>query len=136
MRKVFVILVIVKLWLVLILITNNAALLKLTNARCTVYNESWVKVNVCRLKAISRNKTVFNFNATILYPTYQISINGQLLKKANGYKPWLFNTSVDFCRFIRRPYNPIFILYAKAIRDFVNFNHTCPYVVSLRSKYM
>ncbi|EDW16837.2 uncharacterized protein Dmoj_GI22010 [Drosophila mojavensis] len=131
MRKVFMILVIVKLWLVLILITNNAALLKFTNVRCRAHNESWVKVNVCRLKAISRNKTVFNFNATMLYPAYQISLNAQLLKKANGYKPWLYNISADICRFIKKPYHPVVILFVKAIRNYTNLNHTCPYVGDL-----
>ncbi|XP_017856818.1 PREDICTED: uncharacterized protein LOC108609609 [Drosophila arizonae] len=127
MRKVFVILVVVKLCLVLILHPNNAAQLKFTNARCRVHNASWVKLKLCRLKALSRNRTVFNFNATMLYPAYQISMEAQLLKKANGYKPWLYNASADICRFLKKPFNPVIILFVKAIRDYTNFNHTCPF---------
>lgn len=58
------------------------------------------------------------------------AITAQMYRKASGYKPWLFNTSVDICQYLKRPHNPIAIMIIKMIRRFTNFNHTCPYVVS------
>jgi len=87
-------------------------------------------VNECRIRAINRHKYTLNFNGTILHPAYNISLEGQFLKKANGYKPWLYKFRLDACQFLRKPYHPLAILYYKMIRDFTNFNHTCPYVVS------
>jgi len=54
----------------------------------------------------------------------------RLLKKENGYKPWLYNVNIDVCQFLKKAYNPIAILLFKIFRGFTNFNHTCPYVVS------
>ncbi|KAH8416126.1 hypothetical protein KR222_008626, partial [Zaprionus bogoriensis] len=62
-------------------------------------------------------------------------VRGELFKKANGYKPWLYKVDIDVCRFIRRPYNPIAILVFNLFKEFSNFNHTCPYVASINSLY-
>ncbi|KAH8391271.1 hypothetical protein KR215_010076, partial [Drosophila sulfurigaster] len=100
---------------------------KFTNAVCESYNESWFLIHKCRLRAISRNKTVFNFNGTVLHPAYNISLKGQILKKANGYKPWIMKTSVDVCRFVNRPYDPTAILFFNLFKEYTNFKHSCPY---------
>ncbi|EDV90986.1 GH22194 [Drosophila grimshawi] len=100
----------------------------MTNAVCTSLNKSWVAIHECRLRAISRHKITFNLNATFLYPANDISVRFEVFQKANGYKPWLFNTSVDACRYVRKPFNPFVIMVVNLFREFTNFNHTCPYV--------
>ncbi|KAH8417954.1 hypothetical protein KR222_009060, partial [Zaprionus bogoriensis] len=101
---------------------------KLTNAVCGSLNESWYLIHTCRLQAVNRYRTTFNFNGTILHPAYNIEIDAQLLKKENGYKPFLYKIRFDLCRFFKKPFNPLVIIVYKAVRDFINFNHTCPYV--------
>lgn len=103
----------------------------MTNAICKSYNESWVTIQTCRLKAVNRNITKFNFSGTFLHPAYDIGIKGEIFKKANGYKPWLFKADIDVCRFVKRPYNPIAIIVFRLFKDFTNFNHKCPHVVSI-----
>ncbi|KAH8392041.1 hypothetical protein KR200_007002, partial [Drosophila serrata] len=100
---------------------------KLTNFRCQSYENSFVTINQCRLKAISRNKTILNFNASLANPANSIFLEYQMLKRANGYKPWLFNVKVDGCRFLRKPYDPITVLIYNVYRRFSNVNHTCPF---------
>ncbi|XP_023035653.1 uncharacterized protein LOC111519393 [Drosophila willistoni] len=107
---------------------NDAVEFKLTNAVCMSYNKSWVVMNTCRLKAISRNKTTFNFNCTILHPVNDFQLHGQIFKRANGYKPWLFNIRIDVCRFLIHPYNPLVSLVYRMAKEYSNFNHTCPYI--------
>ncbi|XP_017042961.1 uncharacterized protein LOC108089294 [Drosophila ficusphila] len=99
---------------------------KLTNVRCASHNKSWVTINECRLKAVSRNKTVFNFNATFLHPTNDIFMDYQMLKRASGYKPWLFKKKIDGCRFLRKPYDLLTILIYNIYGPWSNVNHTCP----------
>ncbi|KAH8262869.1 hypothetical protein KR044_001263, partial [Drosophila immigrans] len=106
----------------------EAVIFKFTNAVCESYNKSWIVIHNCRLYAISRNKIVFNFNGTMLHPCSHIFIDGQLFKRANGYKPWLFKATLDGCRFIKKSYNPIAILIFNLFKEFTNINHTCPYV--------
>jgi len=84
----------------------------------------------CRLKAINRNKTVLNLNGTVLHPAYKIGFEGRIFKKENGYKPFLYNFKIDACKFLKKPFNPIVIIFYRMVRSYSNFNHTCPYMVS------
>ncbi|XP_034102093.1 uncharacterized protein LOC117566658 [Drosophila albomicans] len=106
---------------------HDAVEFKFTNFVCENYNESWVTLNECRLRAVSRNRTIMNFNATLRHSLNNIVIQAQMFRKANGYKPWLYKIEVDACRFLKKPYNPLAIIVFKLFKDFCNFNHTCPY---------
>lgn len=112
------------------LLIKDAIFIKFTNVVCENFNKTWITFHECRLRAISRHKTVMNLNLTFNYPAYEIIVDIQALKKANGYKPWLFNVSIDACRFIKKPYHPAVMIVFKMFRDFSNINHSCPYVVS------
>lgn len=103
--------------------------LKFTNMICESFNNSWVTYKECRLRAISRNKTTLNAVVFITEPAYDISVRLQVLKKANGYKPWVMDYTVDCCKFMRQQYHPVGKIVWTLIKDFSSFNHTCPYVV-------
>ncbi|KAH8344281.1 hypothetical protein KR084_009290 [Drosophila pseudotakahashii] len=66
-------------------------------------------------------------NGTILHPAYDIHIQYQIFKRANGYKPWMFNNKLDACRYLRHPYDPVLAIVYGLFKDFSNINHTCPY---------
>ncbi|XP_017139633.1 uncharacterized protein LOC108154052 [Drosophila miranda] len=107
---------------------QDAVVFKFTNFVCESYNKSFFVFNNCRLKAINRNKVVFNMNATILHPANAITIRCRLFKKANGFKPWMIVRSVDVCRYMRTGYDPYLKIVFGLFHDFSNINHTCPYV--------
>ncbi|KRF99735.1 uncharacterized protein Dwil_GK27159 [Drosophila willistoni] len=110
---------------------NDAVVFKLTNFECESYNQSWVVIHTCRLKVMKRNQIGGYFNATILHPASVISVNGQVYKKANGYKPWVIATKFDACRFITNyNYNLIAKVVGVLFLEFTNLNHSCPYNVS------
>ncbi|XP_034102105.2 uncharacterized protein LOC117566668, partial [Drosophila albomicans] len=115
-------------WISYDLSCNEAVIFKFSNAVCKSFNESWFLIHQCRIKAIKRNVNTLNFNGTVLYPAYDIFVHLQVFKKANGYKPWLFNVTVDGCRFIKRPNSPFAMLIFNLFKDFSNFNHSCPYM--------
>ncbi|XP_032599464.1 uncharacterized protein LOC6561217 [Drosophila grimshawi] len=114
-----------------ILLFWEAVVFKMTNAVCESYNKSWIVINKCRLRAINRHKTTYNFNATFLHPVRTMSLRMEVFQKANGYKPWLFNVTIDLCRFLRKPFNPFAIMVFKVFVEFTNLNHTCPYMASI-----
>ncbi|KAH8364495.1 hypothetical protein KR084_007319, partial [Drosophila pseudotakahashii] len=105
---------------------QDSVIFRMTNVQCQSHNKSWVRVNVCRLKAISRYKVIFNFNATLFYPTPDIRVTYRLFKRENGYKPWMVNVEIDSCRFLRKPYNVFGVMVYNFFRNFTNANHTCP----------
>ncbi|XP_030388567.1 uncharacterized protein LOC115634799 [Scaptodrosophila lebanonensis] len=106
---------------------NNAAVVKLTNAVCESHNKSWVSIDLCRLKVVQRNKVALNIFITLLHPANDISVKIQVVKKANGYKPWLINYTFDGCQFMRKVNHPLVGWAWKMIKDFSTINHTCPY---------
>ncbi|KAH8295693.1 hypothetical protein KR018_003993, partial [Drosophila ironensis] len=116
----------------------DSVVFKLTNAMCRSYNKSWVVINTCRLKAVGRNKIMFNLNATLLHPTSSIVTHYKIYKRANGFHPWFVNMKVDGCRFMTKPYDPIAILLFNLYKQFSNINHTCPFVgnVYLKNMYL
>ncbi|KAH8300039.1 hypothetical protein KR044_008788, partial [Drosophila immigrans] len=103
-------------------------LFKFTNAVCKSYDESRFKINKCRLRAVSRNVSTFNYNATNLYRINDVQIKLQILKKANGYKPWIINADIDACRFLKGSYNPIAKVIFNMFKEFSNINHSCPFL--------
>uniref|UniRef100_A0A6P4FWQ5 Uncharacterized protein LOC108053699 n=1 Tax=Drosophila rhopaloa TaxID=1041015 RepID=A0A6P4FWQ5_DRORH len=111
---------------------------KLTNVNCESFNKSWVTINECRLKAMSRNRTVFNFNATFHHPASHIIQDYRYFKRENGYKPWLYRKKIDGCRFLRKPYDALTILIYNAYKPFSNINHTCPFKgdILIRGMYL
>ncbi|KRF97925.1 uncharacterized protein Dwil_GK28303 [Drosophila willistoni] len=82
----------------------------------------------CRLRAISREKTVANINITVHYPANHIFVRLQVLKKANGYKPWIIDSTIDACAFMRKPNEPVAKIIFGLIKDKSTINHTCPFV--------
>ncbi|KAH8381488.1 hypothetical protein KR093_006395, partial [Drosophila rubida] len=105
----------------------EAVVFKFTNFVCEVFNKSRIVINECRLKAISRNTTLMNFNATLLHPLNDVILEAQIFKRANGYKPFLYKARIDCCQFFRKAYHPIVIGIYKTFRNYSNMNHPCPY---------
>ncbi|XP_034480072.1 uncharacterized protein LOC117785915 [Drosophila innubila] len=128
MRSTIIAIGVFLLWISIKLWYTEAVIFKLTNAVCESYNESWFVIHQCRLRAVNRVKITFNFNGIVLHPANNISVNGQIFKKANGYKPWVLKASIDVCRFLKKTYNPFAILVFNLFKEFTNFNHSCPFM--------
>ncbi|KAH8358832.1 hypothetical protein KR093_002778, partial [Drosophila rubida] len=105
----------------------EAVAIRFTNVFCKSSNKTRYVVNTCRLRAIKRNKYIFNYDATIIYELCDVKVNVQLVKRANGYKPWLYNLTIDACEFLRKRNNPIIKLIYNIFKDYSNLNHSCPY---------
>ncbi|XP_033232384.1 uncharacterized protein [Drosophila pseudoobscura] len=110
---------------------QDAVVFKFTNFVCESYNQSWFVFHNYRLKAVSRNKVLLNMNGTILHPANNISVHSRIFKKANGYKPWLFDIYFDVCQYLRKRNQPFVNIVYGLFKDFSNINHSCPYVVRL-----
>ncbi|KAH8245879.1 hypothetical protein KR038_010522, partial [Drosophila bunnanda] len=104
----------------------DAVHFRFTNLVCVSYNKSWFVYNSYRLKAVSRDRVTMNVNGTIVQPVNNVWAHYEVLKKANGFKPWLVKGDVDVCRFLRKNYNPVVRLVFGLFKEFTNFNSTCP----------
>ncbi|XP_037943361.1 uncharacterized protein LOC119676198 [Teleopsis dalmanni] len=118
------------LWMcIAINIPSVICVFKLTNAVCESYNESWVVINTCRLKALRRDTTALYLNVTLVEPVENVVLNVALLKRANGYKPFLYNFTADVCQYLAKRNNPVFNLVFKFIKPYLIIDHWCPFEV-------
>ncbi|XP_017840224.1 uncharacterized protein LOC108598118 [Drosophila busckii] len=83
----------------------------------------------CELKMIRRGVAAFSMYAAVYkLPVKNVYANLELHRRSNGYKPFLFNQSLDYCFYMRNPKAYAFI---NSIHDtflnYSNMNHTCPY---------
>lgn len=105
---------------------------RITNIKCESFNKDICTVSVCKLKVLGRGRVGANVRITNPSPPLKgATVNFSMWRKLNGYHPFLFNTTLDYCRFLQHP-NPsnIFYYFHQAILPFSNLNHSCPYDVS------
>lgn len=104
---------------------------KFTNIKCVSYDKAFADFRYCKLKALSPNKVALFLHVQLFQlPVNNVSINLDVYRKANGYRPFLFNKTSDFCQFLRNPKRiPLGKILMDIIAMYSNINHTCPYNV-------
>ncbi|XP_034102951.1 uncharacterized protein LOC117567230 [Drosophila albomicans] len=122
--------IIIVLILILGFITNIYTKFEFTNMECIATDKEYGKFDYCYLK--SKNRT-YKY-ASMKYSTSEILPKNLLIaltveKRLNGYKPFLYNISVDFCRYIRNPNpgNKVANFFYSLIKPYTNINHSCAY---------
>ncbi|KAH8285255.1 hypothetical protein KR054_006806, partial [Drosophila jambulina] len=100
-----------------------------TNINCTSWDAEFSNFEYCYLKSVNRSYKYLSLKVNLYkVPIRKIKVNLAVLKKLNGYKPFLYNVTVDACRFLKNPKsNPVFEYLHNLFRSFSNMNHTCPY---------
>nr|NP_001285933.1 uncharacterized protein Dmel_CG33648, isoform B [Drosophila melanogaster]AHN54447.1 uncharacterized protein Dmel_CG33648, isoform B [Drosophila melanogaster] len=83
-----------------------------TNIKCSSSDTSYVYYESCRIKSVNRTYKYISVNSRLLIlPLTNATINVALYKRYNGYKPFLYNVSVDACRFLRTQKSNIVVKY-------------------------
>ncbi|XP_054739344.1 uncharacterized protein LOC129245287 [Anastrepha obliqua] len=58
----------------------------------------------------------------------EVNVTIRLFKRANGWKPFLYNVNFDACKFLKNPKsNPVAEFFYNVMKEYSNTNHTCPY---------
>ncbi|XP_054085098.1 uncharacterized protein LOC105214601 [Zeugodacus cucurbitae] len=83
----------------------------------------------CSLKALSRNTVSLSLHVQLFQvPVNNVTVNLDVYRKANGYRPFMFNITVDFCSFLKNKKRvPFGKLLMDTIEIYSNINHTCPF---------
>ncbi|XP_033160941.1 uncharacterized protein LOC117141546 [Drosophila mauritiana] len=102
---------------------------QLQNVICESFDNSITNFSRCEMKFIRRGVAAF-YMVWKLYnvPINSVDINVALYKKSNGYRPFLFNQTLDFCYYMRNPRaHPLIYMMHKVFMQTSNINHSCPY---------
>ncbi|KAH8296350.1 hypothetical protein KR054_004922 [Drosophila jambulina] len=110
-------------------IKNSESLLKVTNIKCKCYDKSFCNFDQCELKLLGRGKVgIFIYVKVHQLPITNVLLNLSLHRKFSGYRPFLYNVTVNFCDFFQHKTRfPWFKIVYESISTFSNLNHTCPY---------
>ncbi|KAH8365895.1 hypothetical protein KR093_007005 [Drosophila rubida] len=98
-----------------------------TNLKCTFSNESYGEFKVCHIKAVNRTHKYISVYQTLNIVIDNVIGNLKVMRFDNGYKPYFIDVTIDICKFLKYPKNPIAIVFYKIFKKDSNMNHTCPY---------
>ncbi|XP_002093725.3 uncharacterized protein LOC6532990 isoform X3 [Drosophila yakuba] len=100
-----------------------------TNFKCTSLDPKFAIVEHCYLKSVNRTYKYLALKINLLQkPVTRIKVNGATWKRFNGYKPSLYNVTIDACKFLKNPKsNPVADYIHRLFRTYSNMNHSCPF---------
>ncbi|XP_049308718.1 uncharacterized protein LOC125777664 [Bactrocera dorsalis] len=100
-----------------------------TNIKCEAVDPAYNSIRYCYIRAVNRTYKYLSAANHFLSkePKNNISVGVATLKRANGYKPFLYNVTVDGCKFLRTGGNTLLRFLHGLFHKYSNVNHTCPY---------
>ncbi|XP_036678587.2 uncharacterized protein [Drosophila suzukii] len=100
-----------------------------TNVECITHDPDFADFDYCLLKSVNRTYKYLSLKVKLLKkPITKIKINVSIFQRLNGYKPFLYNVTVDACKFYKnQKSNPVAGYIYSLFRSFSNMNHSCPY---------
>uniref|UniRef100_B3P6X7 GG12314 n=1 Tax=Drosophila erecta TaxID=7220 RepID=B3P6X7_DROER len=91
--------------------------IEFTSFKCASMDKDVVDFEYCSLKSVNRT-----------YQHISAKVNFGLHQQIQGYKPFLYNVSLDGCQFIKNTRsNAVARYFYDFIKDTSNLNHSCPY---------
>ncbi|KAH8384258.1 hypothetical protein KR200_010482, partial [Drosophila serrata] len=111
------------------ILLQSVSKVELTNIKCTSLDKDFADFEYCFLKSVNRSYKYFSIKTKLFkIPITKVKVNFEMLQRFNGYKPWLYNVTVDACRFLKNPKSNPFVdfIYGFFI-NYSNINHTCPF---------
>ncbi|XP_070075850.1 uncharacterized protein [Drosophila takahashii] len=118
---------------ILCVIMEITSHVEFTNVKCTSSDVKFVNYEVCRLKSVNRTYKYVSVKSRLYkLPITNATINISLFKRLNGYKPFLYNVSVDACRFLQiQKSNPVVKYLFNLFLTHSNVkNPSCPFSLS------
>ncbi|XP_034665160.1 uncharacterized protein LOC117899333 [Drosophila subobscura] len=118
-----------QLILFLHLFRRIASKVEFTNIKCTSLDKEFDDFEYCHLKSVNRSYKYFSLKANLYkIPITKVKVNIALLKRYSGYKPFLYNFTVDACKFLKnRKSNRVVAYFHDLFLAHSNMNHTCPF---------
>ncbi|KAH8406836.1 hypothetical protein KR222_005763 [Zaprionus bogoriensis] len=115
----------------LMLLIGGASAEPVTNVQCEILDISHATFPVCNLKLIRRGVVALNIHMKFKDPpTKQVWVNLSLWRKFNGYRPFMYNVSFNFCTIMDRIFAKKIsfeTIFFSSLLEKSNLNHTCPY---------
>ncbi|XP_016963413.1 uncharacterized protein LOC108033578 isoform X2 [Drosophila biarmipes] len=105
------------------------SLKEFTNIKCNSYDPDFASFDYCFLKSKNRTYKYLSIKVQLLQaPVTKVKVNVAIMRRYNGYKPYLYNVTVDACTFLKNPKsNPVAAYIHSFFKGYSNMNHSCPF---------
>ncbi|XP_017066135.1 uncharacterized protein LOC108104517 [Drosophila eugracilis] len=113
----------------LVLLSSLQVETKFKSLHCTNYNKTLGEIVLCRIKAINRYRNSISIQFRQLTTVPQVQMRMELFKRANGWRPFLYNISFNLCEFLsKKRKNIIVSLGYEYLKPYIPItNYTCPF---------
>ncbi|KRJ97120.1 uncharacterized protein Dyak_GE28855 [Drosophila yakuba] len=110
-------------------ITEVYSRLEVTNIQCKSLDKDFALIENCFLKSVNRSYKYISIKVNLLQkPVTNVKVHFGLYQRLNGYKPFLYNITLDACKFLKSPKsNPVALYFYNYFKNFSNMQHPCPY---------
>ncbi|XP_020811031.1 uncharacterized protein LOC110186265 [Drosophila serrata] len=100
-----------------------------TNVECISLDKRFDDFEYCFLKSVNRTYKYLSLKVNLFKtPITKVKFNGVLFKRFNGYRPFMYNFTLDACRFLNNTKsNPLANYFFDFLKSHSNMNHTCPF---------
>nr|XP_016938565.2 uncharacterized protein LOC108016425 [Drosophila suzukii] len=97
--------------------------------KCESVDKDFAEFEYCRLKSQNRTFKYISLKVNLFkVPISRIKVNIALFQRLNGYKPFLYNITVDVCNYYKNPKSkPVYTFFYNLFKNASNMNHSCPY---------
>ncbi|XP_041675019.1 uncharacterized protein LOC108107959 [Drosophila eugracilis] len=115
--------------LLLLIIREITSRVEFTNLKCISLDNYTSEFEYCTLKSVNRTYKYIS-GKMILHnlPVTKVKVNFGLYKRFNGYRPFLYNQTVDACYFfLHQKSSPVAKYFFDIVKEATNMNHSCPY---------
>ncbi|XP_016949733.3 uncharacterized protein LOC108024342 [Drosophila biarmipes] len=100
---------------------------KFKSLHCNVNEVDYLEVTLCKLKAINRYKNSASIHFKLKQEINKATVRLEFFKRANGWKPFLYNISTNLCDFLNNKNNLIIGIFYAYSRPHLAQNYTCPF---------
>ncbi|XP_017027573.1 uncharacterized protein [Drosophila kikkawai] len=101
---------------------------KFKSLHCTNYNKTLGEIKLCKIKAINRYRNSISIQFRQKTTVHNVNMRLELFKRANGWRPFLYNISFNLCDFLSKRNNMIVRLGYEYIKPYIPItNYTCPF---------
>nr|XP_032291735.1 uncharacterized protein LOC6636503 isoform X2 [Drosophila virilis] len=126
----------ISLWLLWLSIVIGLVEGKFKSLSCSSFDQQLGNFSRCDIKALSRTRNTIDITYDVFGSFNSANVQIAFFKRANGWRPFLYDFTISVCKFLRRPYHIIAIIAFEYLKPFTNLNHTCPYKVTCRSIHL
>nr|XP_044251440.1 uncharacterized protein LOC123003317 [Drosophila takahashii] len=110
------------------LVTQTESRFEFTNFICKTFDKQFGEFEYCYLKSVNRTYKYISGKFKLhQLPITKLRVNVALWKRFNGYKPFMYNITIDVCAFLKNhKSNPVINFVHESHSNYSNINHSCP----------